>query len=204
MCKQVARLHIPRARRFWETRSYSGTFASMAGMWSACRTTMRGPGFCFTVGVYLRTLQPEILLMGVPIEPTHRVLNAIAGYLMAGGTITPETRYPDFVDRTGRYYFARSTRPSFMSISAARTGSIVARASRFQHSSAFGPIPRGDFLMRMDLTPALRTDRLICHYHEHEHLPQQTQGEQDRGWQRRISVPRSLRSVSPAPPCHHI
>jgi Domain of unknown function (DUF4262) len=57
-----------------------------------------GPGFCFTVGVYLRTLQPEILLMGVTIDPTHRVLNAIAEYLMAGGTITPETRYPDFVD----------------------------------------------------------------------------------------------------------
>ncbi len=57
-----------------------------------------GPGFCFTVGIYLRTLQPEILMMGVPIEPTHRVLNAIAEYLMAGGTITPDMRYPDFVD----------------------------------------------------------------------------------------------------------
>ena len=57
-----------------------------------------GPGFSFTVGVYLRTLQPEILMMGVPIEPAHRVLNAIAEYLMAGGTIVPEQRYPDFVD----------------------------------------------------------------------------------------------------------
>ena len=57
-----------------------------------------GPGFSFTVGVYLRTLQPEILIMGVPIEPSHRVLNAIAEYLMAGGTITPEARYTDFVD----------------------------------------------------------------------------------------------------------
>lgn len=55
-----------------------------------------GPGFCFTVGIYLRTLQPEILMMGVPIELCHRVLNAIAEYLMAGGTITPGMRYPDF------------------------------------------------------------------------------------------------------------
>lgn len=58
----------------------------------------KGPGFCFTVGIYLRTLQPEILMMGVPIEPTHQVLNTIAEYLMAGGTITPDMRYPDFVD----------------------------------------------------------------------------------------------------------
>ena len=57
-----------------------------------------GPGFSFTVGVYLRTLQPEILIMGVPIEPSHRILNATAEYLMAGGTLTPETRYTDFVD----------------------------------------------------------------------------------------------------------
>lgn len=57
-----------------------------------------GPGFSFTVGVYLRTLQPEILMMGVPTKPTHRVLNAIAEYLVAGGTITTETRYPDFAD----------------------------------------------------------------------------------------------------------
>lgn len=57
-----------------------------------------GPGFSFTVGVYLRTLHPEILIMGVPIEPAHRVLNAIAEHLMAGGTITPETRYTGFVN----------------------------------------------------------------------------------------------------------
>jgi len=57
-----------------------------------------GPGFSFTVGVYLRTLQPEILMMGVPIEPSHRVLNAITEYLMAGGTIAPEQRYGGFVD----------------------------------------------------------------------------------------------------------
>jgi hypothetical protein len=57
-----------------------------------------GPGFSFTVGVYLRTLQPEILIMGVPLEPAHRVLNAIAEYLMDGGTIEVERRYPDFVN----------------------------------------------------------------------------------------------------------
>src|SRR3954467_13541464 len=57
-----------------------------------------GPGFCFTVGVYLRTLQPEILMMGIPIEPSHRVLNSIAEYLLAGGTIAPGQRYGEFVD----------------------------------------------------------------------------------------------------------
>ena len=44
-----------------------------------------GPGFAFTVGLYLRTLQPETLIMGVPFEPSGRVLNAIGDYLMAGG-----------------------------------------------------------------------------------------------------------------------
>ena len=57
-----------------------------------------GPGFVFTVGVYLRTLQPEILMMGVPIEPAHRVLNAIAEHLMGGGVLVPEQRYTGFVD----------------------------------------------------------------------------------------------------------
>jgi hypothetical protein len=57
-----------------------------------------GPSFSFTIGIYLRALQPEILIMGVPIDPSHRILNAIAEYLMAGGTISPETKYPEFVD----------------------------------------------------------------------------------------------------------
>lgn len=57
-----------------------------------------GPGFSFTVGVHLRTLQPEILMMGVPIESSHRILNEIAGYLMEGGTIAPGQKYSGFVD----------------------------------------------------------------------------------------------------------
>lgn len=57
-----------------------------------------GSGFAFTVGLYLRTLQPEILIMGVDIDPSGRVLNAIGDYLMAGGQIVPEQRYPKFVD----------------------------------------------------------------------------------------------------------
>lgn len=69
-----------------------------------------GPGFVFTVGVYLRTRQPEILMMGVPLEPAHRVLNAIAEHLMAGGTIIPGQRYPDFVD--GRDVLFRPIHPS--------------------------------------------------------------------------------------------
>ena len=36
-----------------------------------------GPGFAFTVGLYLRTLQPETLIMGVPFEPSGRVLERV-------------------------------------------------------------------------------------------------------------------------------
>ena len=57
-----------------------------------------GPGFAFTVGLYLRTLQPEILIMGIDVAPSGRVLNAVGDYLMAGGKIVPEQRYPAFVD----------------------------------------------------------------------------------------------------------
>lgn len=57
-----------------------------------------GPGFAFTVGLYLRTLQPEILIMGIPFEPSVRVLNAMGDFLMAGGELELEKRYPEFVD----------------------------------------------------------------------------------------------------------
>src|SRR3990172_5664569 len=57
-----------------------------------------GPGFAFTVGIYMRTFQPEILIMGVPFEPSGRVLNAIGYYLIAGGKIELERRYSGFVD----------------------------------------------------------------------------------------------------------
>ena len=58
----------------------------------------KGPGFVYTVGMHLRTLQPEILMMGVPIEPAHRIVNAIAEYLMEGDVLVPERRYPGFID----------------------------------------------------------------------------------------------------------
>lgn len=69
-----------------------------------------GPGFSFTVGVYLRTLQPEILMMGMPVEVAHHILNAVASYLMAGGTIEPGTRYSDFVE--GREVLFRPIHPT--------------------------------------------------------------------------------------------
>jgi hypothetical protein len=59
----------------------------------------QGPGFAFTVGLYLRTLQPEILIMGIPPDPSCRVLNAIGDYAMAGGEIVAGRRYPRLVDR---------------------------------------------------------------------------------------------------------
>lgn len=58
-----------------------------------------GPGFAFTVGLYLRTLQPEVLVMGVPPDPSARVLNSIGEFAMAGGVLAEGQRYPKFADR---------------------------------------------------------------------------------------------------------
>lgn len=58
-----------------------------------------GPGFAFTVGLYLRTLQPEVLIMGVPQDPSMRVLNSIGEFLIGGGVLSEGQRYPKFVDR---------------------------------------------------------------------------------------------------------
>lgn len=57
-----------------------------------------GPGFAFTVGLYLRTLQPEVLIMGVPVQAAARVLNAIGEYALNRGDLQPDIRYPDFID----------------------------------------------------------------------------------------------------------
>lgn len=56
------------------------------------------PGFAYTIGVHLRTLQPEILIMGLPVGNAHRLLNSIAEYLMEGGTLEPEVEYEGFAD----------------------------------------------------------------------------------------------------------
>jgi hypothetical protein len=71
-----------------------------------------GPGFAYTVGLYLRTLQPEVLIMGVPLEPSFRILNGVAQYLMGGGTITPDRRYSEFVD--SREVLFRAIHPTQM------------------------------------------------------------------------------------------
>jgi Domain of unknown function (DUF4262) len=57
-----------------------------------------GPGFAFTVGVYLRTLRPEILIMGIPPDPAHRVLNAIAQRVVEGEALRAGKRYEGFAD----------------------------------------------------------------------------------------------------------
>lgn len=81
-----------------------------------------GPGFCYTVGVYLRTLQPEMLMMGAPMETAHRILNAIAEHVTQGGCIEPETRCKGGLDGP-EFFFVPSTRLSFTTISAAQAGS---------------------------------------------------------------------------------
>ena len=57
-----------------------------------------GRGFAYTIGVHLRTLQPEILIMGLPVASAHHLLNGIAEYLMEGGTLEPEVKYEGFAN----------------------------------------------------------------------------------------------------------
>lgn len=57
-----------------------------------------GPGFAFTVGVYLRTLQPEILIMGLPMETAHDLLNRIAEHLMNGGHVVEGSRNENIIE----------------------------------------------------------------------------------------------------------
>jgi hypothetical protein len=55
------------------------------------------PKFAFTVGLYYQFLQPEILIMGIDLSMSARILNNIGEAMRSGRKITPG-RYPDFVD----------------------------------------------------------------------------------------------------------
>ena len=54
------------------------------------------PPFAFTVGLYYQFLQPEILIMGIDLTMSARILNDIGEAMRAGRTIAPG-RYDDFV-----------------------------------------------------------------------------------------------------------
>ena len=110
-----------------------------------------GPGFAFTVGLYLRTLQPEILIMGVDIAPSGRVLNAIGDYLMAGGELIPEQRYPEFVNGR-KLFFVQLTLDTIAIISAARFGFIGITREAFRLFNAFGRTRPASSHMRPDST----------------------------------------------------
>ncbi|MCW1884964.1 DUF4262 domain-containing protein [Luteolibacter flavescens] len=57
-----------------------------------------GPAYGFTVGLHARTLQPEIVMMGLPLDLTHELLNDIAAWMMDGEVIVPGRRYSEFIE----------------------------------------------------------------------------------------------------------
>ena len=57
-----------------------------------------GPPFAFTIGLYLRSLAPEVLIMGMDGQAAGYVLNAVANYIMSGKTLTLNHRHSDIVD----------------------------------------------------------------------------------------------------------
>ena len=53
----------------------------------------RGPGFAFSVGLYDVYNHPEILIIGLPQEVAHRVLNNLADDIKKGKHYTSEISY---------------------------------------------------------------------------------------------------------------
>lgn len=111
-----------------------------------------GPGFSFTVGLYMRTLQPEILLMGLPLDTARVLLNSIAEHLMSGGAISPGSRvagliashellfqpihpthYSDFLGYANWFY--RNTSAPFPALQ----GIWPDAQGRFPHEAEFDP-----------------------------------------------------------------
>ena len=136
-----------------------------------------GPGFSFTVGVYLRTLQPEILMMGTPIESSHRVLNAVAEYLMEGARLLLSRDTTDLW-MVGRLCFGPFTRASFVIILDVPSGSTGHWRPLFQLFSVSGQTCRAVFPTRSDLILGLAEDRLTYRFHGHDRSKRDIKGQQ--------------------------
>lgn len=55
------------------------------------------PAFAFSVGLYYRFLQPEVLIMGLDLNVSAHILNGIGEAMRSGREIAPG-RYKDFID----------------------------------------------------------------------------------------------------------
>ena len=58
-----------------------------------------GPPFAFTIGLYLRALAPEILIMGMDEQTAGYVLNDVGKYIMSGKKLTLNHRHSDILER---------------------------------------------------------------------------------------------------------
>lgn len=58
-----------------------------------------GPPFAFTIGLYLRALAPEILVMGMDAQASCYVLDAVGDYIMSGRKLTLNQRHSDILER---------------------------------------------------------------------------------------------------------
>ena len=55
------------------------------------------PGWHFSVGMYASLNQPEVIVFGLREAAGHSVVNALASHVRAGGTLVPDTLYPDLL-----------------------------------------------------------------------------------------------------------
>ena len=55
------------------------------------------PPFAFTIGLYLRALAPEILIMGIDGQVAADVLNAVGDYIMSGKKLVLNHRHSDIL-----------------------------------------------------------------------------------------------------------
>lgn len=117
-----------------------------------------GPGFSYTAGVYLRTLQPEILIMGLSLENAHRILNGIARYLLEGGTLQPEVRYPDFIESFDVFF--RPIDPSQYNDHLGCANWFYRWCAPFPALQCFWPDKVGKFPEDPDFNPAFKAKQI--------------------------------------------
>src|SRR5262249_23241138 len=71
-----------------------------------------GPGFAYSIGLFRTFGHAEILLMGLPVQTAHQLINDMGEVIRGGGCYEPGKRYEGiaqgfplvFVKMAGRYY----------------------------------------------------------------------------------------------------
>ncbi|MFM2167963.1 MAG: hypothetical protein RIS79_2334 [Verrucomicrobiota bacterium] len=66
--------------------------------------TEEEPGFAYTLGLYLRTFEPEVLIMGMNQQAHAYVLTCIAKHVSNGGKLPLEKRCTDIIPGTALYF----------------------------------------------------------------------------------------------------